>query len=230
MGEPRLLGPTDMRVDNLAIIGAERPDWSIEHVTVLPIDRHGIPGDGHYGRFRTMREYQSVELAGFKVPNDRQVSIVDASDMEAIAHDIGLPTDAIEERAGLTVAEFMAGQFGANIALRSSNEGGLRAIARPGVQLVFSNPAQPLGQPLTQPTVVRLTEYARPCPKPANRLLHSLAQLGLQAPQPPREFWPVVKEAANARRGWVGSVVIPGTIIVGESVAVYNPLGTPEAA
>ena len=213
----RLLEPTGMAIESLYIVGPERPVWGMESVPSFPVDLNGIPGDRHYGPTRTVREYQSLELDGREVANDRQLIIAQASDMAAIAHSMDLPVEEIEQRSGKSIAHFMAEQLAINILVDSPTEHELSDTAVSGLVLVLGS------DPKTAPAI-KLSEYSRPCPKPVVQIVASLRALGLAPPLPIKELTPEFKRAARAGRGWLGAVFATGTAAVGETVSAYPSL------
>lgn len=212
----RLLEQTGMVIDHLYIVGPERPVWNMESVPSVTVDSSGIPGDRHYGATRAMREYQSPELNGREVANDRQLIIAQSSDMEAIAHSMGLAVEEIEQRSGKSIARFMAEQLAVNVLVDSPTEHELNCTAVSGLVLVLG------GDPKTAPAI-KLSEYSRPCPKPVVQIVASLRALGL-ATAPAKELTPEFKRAARTGRGWLGAVFATGTTAVGETISIYHSL------
>lgn len=202
--------------------------WSSEQRQRLEVDFAGIPDDRHYGPTRVLRPYESRELAGAEVINDKQLSIVDAQDMRDLAIAMRLPIQDIEDDTGQSVDRFMAGQLAANILVGSPNglfEGHrLNAIANAGRVLVFGSNEVEGQQPL-----IRLTEYNMPCSKPVTKLLQSLEELGVRPPFDSAKTRVQFGEAALRRRGWVGSVYSPGVLAVGQAISAFDPLSPPSA-
>jgi hypothetical protein len=214
------LAPTGLEVSGLHIIGHEKRIWGIEVVNTLSMDLFGIPGDRHSGQTRVVQPYESVELAGHKTANDKQVSIVGESDMQEIADQFDLPSDQIEERAEMTIAQFMAQQLAANVLVGGAS---LNEKADQGTLFVFGPNAQDVR------SIVRLTEYNEPCKKPLIKLLDSLGRLGLK---PDRDFDTMkerFKSVASTRRGWVASVHQTGHIAIGHSVFTHQPVDVPKS-
>ena len=210
-----------MIVDSLCVVGPGSV-WSTEVYDSFELERDGIPGDRHFGPTRTVRRYQSAEFAGREIPNDRQLSVVDAGDMVAIADELALPIQDIEERSGFGVDRFMAAQLAANIMVRASGNRDLNAVATSGDVLVF-------GEPDGGAPSMRVTEYNKPCNQPVTNLVNSLTALGIGMPLSIDHLRGRFKEAAARRRGWVGSVYITGTVAVGHQVSVYRSLLVPES-
>jgi len=213
----RRLASTGMVIDRLYIVGPEVPVWNVSSVSSLTMDLTGIPGDRHYGSTRVMRGYQSTELEGRKVANDRQLIIAQASDMEAIARGMDLPVADIEERSGMSIAHFMAERLAVNVLVDSPGEHELDETAVSGLVLVLGN------DPKTA-AAVKLSEYSRPCPKPPVQIVAALKTLGLVPPKPIKELTPDFKRAARTGRGWLGSVFAAGTATAGERVSIYPSL------
>jgi hypothetical protein len=213
----RLLEPTDMIIDYLCVVGAEKPVWSVESATSVTMDLNGIPDDRHYGLTRTVRRFQSTELAGREVANDRQLIIAQASDMEGIARSMNLPVEEIEQRSGRSIGHFMAEQLAVNILVDSPTDHKLSTTAVSGLVLVLGN------DPRTAPAM-KLGEYSRPCNQPVTQLIASLTALGLTPPAPTRELASSFKRVARTGRGWLGAVFAAGTTMVGEAVSSYPSL------
>lgn len=213
----RLLQPTGLTVDYLCVIQPQERIWGAESLNSLQLDINGIPGDRHYGPTRVVRPYQSRELAGREVVNDRQLIIAQTSDMTTIAHKLGLPVEEIEQRGAASITRFMAEQLAINILVESPTEGELSALAVSGLVLV-------LGNPETAPAM-KLSEYSRPCPKPLVRLLASLEALGIERPEGSmNQFLERFKQAARVERGWLGSVSATGVVEVGNAISAYTSL------
>lgn len=213
------LQPTDLTVDAIFRIGYEHPVWSTEPLEKITLQNIGIKDDRHSGIFRTRQRFESNELSGMHVANDRQISIVSSNDMIKVAESLDLPLDTIEERSETSIDKFIACQLAANILLKG--EVSLNEVAQPGVLMVMRN-EQGVGP------VVRLTEYNNPCKKPVVKLVHSLKEIDIRLEQDFDTLKTQFKAAAASRRGWVGSVYSPGTLFLGANVAVHYPVALPE--
>lgn len=222
MADRRELEPTDMTIDYLGIVGHERPVWDYESRGWMIVDPDGIPGDRHFGATRIVRPYQSADLAGREVSNDRQVSIVDYDDMGAIALGLGLPIDQIESRTRDPVEHFIARALGANIVVHSPGRRNLGSVAAAGNVLLF-------GDKPRKGVAIKITEYNKPCNQPVTQMVAALEALGLEAPMPLEELRQTFKHRAAARRrGWVAGVYGEGEVIPGQSVSVYRTLTAPD--
>lgn len=213
---------TDLAVEGLFIVGPGEL-WTPEYNTSVVLDHNGMPGDKHSGPTRTIKTFESPDLAGLEVINDRQLSIVDSQDMHVIADGLELPADDIEEATLLPVEQFLAGQLAANILLRSSVGDNLNSVAAPGTVLVFGR-----GEEASSASI-RLTEYNPPCSKPMRKLSETLTALGIESRLSTPELSERFKEVARARRGWLGSVYSVGKLARGQSVSVYKTLDIPSA-
>ncbi len=220
-GSLHTLEATPLSVAGLSVI-SQGETWEAEQRGLVRLEPLGIPEDRHYGATRVVRPYESAELSGLEVANDRQISIVDAEDMRVIAEGLELPADAIQEMTDVPIEQFLAGQLAANILLRSApGEGALSEVAEPGNILVFTNSED------EATAAVRLSEYNPPCIKPMRKLFATLEALGLSSDLTTAELGKRFKEAGHNRRGWVGSVYSPGNIALGQGVSLYKPLTTP---
>ncbi len=219
MAQP--LATTGIQISALYTIG-EQTLWEAVPSEKLQLDSDGIPSDRHHGAMRTMQRYESVHLAGRSIANDKQVSIVDSSDMRVIVEQLDLPVDALCERTSSGIAEFMAEQLAANV-LVSSTDVSLNDAAAIGVILGFGSAEEEIS------AAIRLTEYNKPCKKPVTRMLNSLSTLGLEPDGDVSSFRERFMSASVDRRGWVASVYMPGTIAVGDVAFLHRPTLLPEA-
>ncbi len=216
---PHEFEATNVTVGALHVIDSERI-WNATPVSGLTLDFNGVPGDRHYGRTRRLKPYESPDLAGLVVANDRQVSVVETDDVLAIAEYLGLSLADISEAAGMSIEEFMAGQLAANILLQSGGRS-LRPAAQLGSVLVFGEHAKDNPAPS-----VKIAGYNPTCNKPVKKLSNSLDGFGISHSF--AELSARFKTVAEARRGWVGSVYSPGSIVAQQSVTILRPIDTPE--
>ena len=212
---PHQFEATDLTVGALHIIDQDRI-WHSNPVDSTPVDPNGIPDDRHYGATRKLRPYESPELAGLVVANDRQLSVVEAEDMLVIADGLGLPIDRLAAALDISVEQFMAGQLAANVLLSSGSGQKLGSKAQIGSVLVFGDRSS------GEPAAVKLTGYNPPCNKPMKKLATSLDKLGILHSFP--ELSARFKTLAEARRGWVASVYAPGTLATGQTVSILAPI------
>jgi hypothetical protein len=214
---PHEFRSTGLQVAALNIVGPERI-WTTTPLDVVSVDLDGIPGDRHYGRTRKLHKYESPELAGLEVANDRQLSIVDARDMLTIADALELPAARVADATGLPLEEFLARSLAANILVRPSSSHALNDVARVGGVLIFGDHVED-----GQVASVKVGGYNPPCNKPVRNIAAALSELGI--PFSPHDANPRFSEAAAEIRGWVGSVYSVGPLAVGQTISAMAPIG-----
>lgn len=207
---------TGLQVAALNTVGPEKI-WTTTALESVSIDLDGIPGDRHYGRTRKLRKYESPDLVGLEVANDRQLSIVDARDMLTIGDALELPEARITDITGLPLEEFLARSLAANILVRSSYSHSLNDIARVGGVLVFGDYTE--GK---EAASIKVSGYNPPCNKPVRNIAAAMDELGI--PFSPHDANPRFSEAAAGIRGWVGSVYSVGPLAIGQTIAAMVPL------
>ncbi len=214
------LHPTGLEIKSLYVISEGSP-WVAEECDRVIMSDQGFVGDRHAGHERHIRRYESSELAGLAIKNDKQISFVADTDMQAIAADIELPAREIEEKSGDSIEQFMARQLAANILLKASGHG-LNNVLAPGATLVFGDSAPHISRP-----TIRITEYNNPCRQPVTQIIRSFSEFGINDSRTQKELGAQFMEVAAARRGWVGWVLSPGTLAVGQAVHIHVPVLPP---
>lgn len=212
------LQATGIEVSGLYIVG-DGAIWEAEPRSSLDIDFDGIAGDRHAELTRVMQPYESEQMRKLVVANDKHVSLVSGEDMVEIATGMDLDISKVEERSELSIEHFVAKALAANILVSGEY---LNNIALPGLILAFCS------DPGEVKSAVRVTEYNAPCQKPLTNMLASLRSLDLSLGGDFVSQKERFKEVAAARRGWVGSVYIAGSIEIGDRIYTHTPVVRPE--
>jgi MOSC domain-containing protein YiiM len=196
-----------MTVDDIAIHPARRLDASVDavlsatgrgfvtaKVTALDLSFEGIAGDHHAGLTRKAGGREPWYPRGTEMRNERQVSIVAADELKAIADEIGLPHVRPE-------------WLGANIVLNGIPH---LSMLPPRTLLFFGG------------VTLKVDGQNAPCSHAARAIAAGLTAEGYERTDETRLIL-AFKDAAKRRRGLVAWVEKPGTIESGSPVSARLP-------
>lgn len=156
------------------------------------------------------------ELSGRLVGNDRQLSLVDDTEIREIAEAMDLPIELIQARADMSIEDFLSRMLAANIAILGLKTT-LNEQLQPGSTLIFAGGGS-----------VRVAERNLPCKKPPAKIKRALDAIDIKyAGGDFATLKSEFKKAAQNRRGWLGFVFCAGQLAVEDQILIRQPVAAP---